>query len=154
MYKRLNNDLLGSYRYIKPIMAIPLNLPGYEHYAISYFDGVIINHKTGNIVKGWLTKEGYRRCILSSDGIKSQQYIHRLVALSWIRNDEPYNKDEVNHINWIRHDCSRPNLHWCTKKFNLEYRYNFYMKQYQERKIPSYKQEPVPELSKDSDLPF
>ncbi|MBE9490861.1 MAG: hypothetical protein IMY67_11245 [Bacteroidetes bacterium] len=139
---------------IQPLIARPVTIEGYGHYVVGYWGGFLLNTRTGNIVKGWLTKEGYRRCELLKGKKTSLQYIHRLVALVWCYNSDLINKDEVNHLNWIRNDCDAFNLSWCTKKRNLEYRYNYYMKQFESHQVQTTEHEPVPEISEDSDLPF
>lgn len=56
------------------------------------------------------TKSGIKQKIL---------YIHRLVAEAFL--DNPNNKAEVNHKNYIRSDNRVINLEWCTKQENSTY---------------------------------
>lgn len=107
-------------------------IEGFEHYYIMYKSSVVINAKTGKFVKGWLNKNGYRRIQLSNKGNQRKFYLHRLVALAWLINDDPENKIEVNHIDRNRQNCDAMNLEWCTKDYNLAYRYNKQSKMFDE----------------------
>lgn len=57
----------------------------------------------------------YLICTISSRATK----VHRLVAMAFIPNQ--YNKDTVNHINWIKTDNNIENLEWCTNSENLKH---------------------------------
>lgn len=47
--------------------------------------------------------------------------VHRLVAFAFIPNDDPINKNEVNHINEIKDDNRAENLEWCDRSYNVSY---------------------------------
>lgn len=53
------------------------------------------------LVKGWVNESGYRRVELRNGKKRSLQYIHRLVALAFVPNDQPFEKGEVNHLTGI-----------------------------------------------------
>lgn len=91
---------------------------GYEGlYQVSDY-GVIFSIKRNTTLKPDSAK-GYKRVILSKDGITTRFSVHRLVAVAFIPN--PDNKPFVNHINNDRAYNSRDNLEWCTHTENMEH---------------------------------
>ena len=64
---------------------------------------------------------GYYQVNLYKDGKSKMFRVHRLVAFAFIPNDDPINKNEVNHINEIRNDNRVENLEWCDRKYNVNY---------------------------------
>lgn len=74
-------------------------------------NGIIINNKSGKIVKQRVDKYGYLRVNLEAS--------HRLVAQAFIPN--PENKPEVNHKNGCKTDNRVENLEWCTRLENIEH---------------------------------
>lgn len=114
-----------------------ITIERFSHYVIQDIGGNIYNLKTGKLVKGWVNANGYRRIQLCNGKHKQCFYIHRLVALAFILNDD-LTKDEVNHLDRIRYNCDVINLQWVTKQENLEYRWNgkkFYKKELSEEEI-------------------
>lgn len=72
-------------------------------------------------IKPRKTKTGYCRVLMrkTSTGKRVDVYIHRLVAMYFIPNQE--NKRYVNYINCIRSDNRVSNLEWCTVRENTNY---------------------------------
>lgn len=66
--------------------------------------------------------KGYKYVDLSNEGIVTRNYIHRLVAYSFIPN--PENKPEVNHIDGDKANNSVENLEWATRRDNIEHSYD------------------------------
>lgn len=107
----------------------PIN--GYEQsYEVSNFGNVrsldreiIINNKVwrlkGKQLKKRIESHGYLAVVLFSGSKRNSQKIHRLVANAFI--DNPYNKNEVNHINLIKDDNRVENLEWVTRKENMQH---------------------------------
>ena len=80
--------------------------------------GQIRNTKTNYILKGRLSKSGYLQVSLKIDDTNkfSNRYIHRLVAIYWIDNNE--NKREVNHKDGNKLNNCLDNLEWVTSSEN------------------------------------
>jgi len=68
-----------------------------------------------------LTKDGYPSIKLSKNGNAIRHRIHRLVALCFLEN--PFGKEQVNHINGIKTDNRVENLEWATCSENMEHAY-------------------------------
>lgn len=68
----------------------------------------------------WISKRNWYPCVdLCLNWNCKKESIHRLVAVHFI--DNPENKSQVNHINWIRDDNNINNLEWVTAKENMKH---------------------------------
>jgi hypothetical protein len=65
-----------------------------------------------------LNKGGYYRVKLCKNGTEKQNFVHRLVALTYIPN--PYNHPCVNHKDCNRQNNNLNNLEWCTQMYNTQ----------------------------------
>lgn len=97
---------------------ISLKQLGYPGYAVRE-DGVVINTVRVSVLKPYICK-GYHRVLLyKPDGSAKKEFVHRLVALSFIEN--PEGKPCVNHIDSNPGNNSLKNLEWCTHQENTQH---------------------------------
>ena len=71
------------------------------------------------ILKGDYQKNGYKRVYLWKGGRKKNLLVHRLVALSFLPNNQGYT--DVNHLDEDKENNCVSNLEWCTHKYNMNY---------------------------------
>jgi hypothetical protein len=71
-------------------------------------------------MKSYKNESGYMIIRLTDNESNSKCHkVHRLVALTFIHNNDPSNKKFVDHINNIRDDNQVTNLRWVTRKENM-----------------------------------
>lgn len=109
-------------------------IDGYNYYEISDLGNVrskdrlivTINGnsyiKRGHQLKPKRHKDGYLFITLTDKNNRKNHYLHRLVANSFIENEE--NKPQVNHLNGNKTDNTIENLEWATNAENSRHAYN------------------------------
>lgn len=89
---------------------------------ISYSNNRINVHK-GKLKKLQIRpKTGYVTINLYDlDKKYKQRYVHRLVAIAFVPNDDPENKTQVNHIDGNKENNAKSNVEWCTPLYNMRH---------------------------------
>ena len=100
------------------------DIPGYEGLYAADENGVIwsLITNTGRRagpLKPYPNTGGYMRVNLFKAGHMSHQYVHRLVAKTFLPNPNGY--EYVNHKDADRTNNAVSNLEWCTAKYNIAY---------------------------------
>tara|TARA_R110000823_G_scaffold310062_1_gene434754 strand:+ start:169 stop:615 length:447 start_codon:yes stop_codon:yes gene_type:complete len=81
-------------------------------------DGSVYSIKTGRKLKQQLVKKGYFQIDLSINGKRKRKTVHRLVALTYIPNED--NKPQVDHIDRNKQNNHFTNLRWVTNIENMQ----------------------------------
>ena len=101
------------------------DVPGFENlYQVSNYGRVrrIYNGKVKVMTQRHRGK-GYLGVTLIKNSIKKDSYVHRLVAETFIPNQD--NLPQVNHKNLNKEDNSVDNLEWVTAIENMRHRYKY-----------------------------
>lgn len=106
------------------------DIPGYEGIYQASPDGLIrscdrtVNHTDGRVrnlkgkvLAGRKARKGYLQVLLRKDKSSISEYVHRLVAKTYLPNE--LNLPEVNHIDGNNQNNNVNNLEWCTRKHNM-----------------------------------
>lgn len=67
----------------------------------------------------------YQSVWLRTPGVHQKCWVHRLVAQHFIENDDPENKNHVNHKDKNRRNNHFSNLEWMTHEENMHHRDNY-----------------------------
>lgn len=90
-----------------------------QRYKISP-DGEILNLANNKLLTPIKNNNGYFKVGLANgDGTQKQELLHILVAKHFIPN--PYGYTQVNHIDGIKENNKKENLHWCSAQQNIEH---------------------------------
>lgn len=105
-------------------MEIWKDIEGYEGlYKISNFGRIKSLPRNTTIKKEKILKQlkrnGYLYVKLCNNGDIKSFSVHRLVALSFLKN--PNNFDYVNHKDENKYNNKVENLEWCSQKYNINY---------------------------------
>jgi hypothetical protein len=125
-------------KFYKSILSLIIKSEKYKE--IKNFESLYIISNKGRIFRQlkngilrelkWMKKpNGYYKVELYNNGKRKDLYIHRLVAEHFIPNDDPVNKDEVNHKKRNKKNNSVTNLIWVTRQENMEHYYKDRKKQ-------------------------
>lgn len=88
-----------------------------------HYSGIIAHHTyKGKLLIPHKQNTGYYFANLKKDGQTKKEYIHRLVAISFI--DNPNNYTYINHIDGNKTNNNVNNLEWCTQSYNIKYAYD------------------------------
>ena len=92
-------------------------IKGYPNYEVSNLGNV--RNKKGNVLKPEETERGYLRVNLFNNGKVKHHKIHRLVASTFIPNEN--NFPQINHKDENKKNNKVDNLEWCTNWYNSHY---------------------------------
>lgn len=98
-------------------------IPGYNGYGATR-DGRIYSYKSHNFLSLNKHNKGKIECALCINGKMLYRFVHTLVALTFVPNDDPLNKKDVIHINGNKLDNRAENLMWETHSNVLKNYYN------------------------------
>ena len=81
--------------------------------------GNVFSIKSNRILKKPSNPKNYHRVALRKDGNTKVCSVHRLVAIAFIKNDNPNKNNLVNHIDENKLNNRVDNLEWCDDYYNM-----------------------------------
>ena len=95
------------------------DIPGYEGLYAATSCGKIWSHKNKMFLKPTIDKDGYYHLALYKKGKRKNEFVHRLVALTYVKNQNNYS--QINHKDENKQNNSINNLEWCNVYYNINY---------------------------------
>ena len=83
--------------------------------------GRIISYQSreAKIITPYNNQRGYERVDISIDGYRKTYTVHYLVAVKFIHNDEPIERDTIDHIDENKSNNDVQNLQWVSRAENI-----------------------------------
>lgn len=109
------------------------DIVGYEgfyqvssHGQVRSLDRIVPSKGSVRKVKGQLLaqttdRDGYKHLRLRKYGLEKSFFVHRLVAIAFIRNRKPADNNQINHKDEVKNNNHYSNLEWCTAEYNVNY---------------------------------
>lgn len=97
-------------------------IPNFPNYSITR-DGRVYSHKNKIYLKSAINGAGYLMVSLSNNGNIKNVNVHRLVAEAFVKNPNPLELDQVNHLDSDRSNSHYKNLEWSNQSLNCLYAY-------------------------------
>lgn len=98
----------------------PFPIHGYPHYMVSNL-GRVYTKRSKRLMKYAVHHKGYYKVQVGEVGNRKGFFVHRLVAMAFIPNQNNY--PQVNHIDCSKTNNYASNLEWCTNKMNSDHAY-------------------------------
>ena len=98
-----------------------------EYYSgryILYSDGKLFSTTRGIFIKVSPDVLGYACCNLYDGEKYTKHRLHRMMAESFLLNDNPSEKIQVNHIDGNKMNYTLDNLEWCTPSENIQHSFD------------------------------
>ena len=97
------------------------DIPGYEgKYAVTSC-GKVWSHLRKRFLSSCGAEDTYQTVCLWVNGKEKLEYVHRLVAKTYVPNPDPEKYKLVNHKDEIKSHNWANNLEWCDYKYNNNY---------------------------------
>lgn len=94
-----------------------------------YKNGKVITYKRkGKNLKLPLDTSGYPRIALYKEKKSTYVFVHRLVAQTFLENEDPSLYIQVNHKDGVKTNNRVDNLEWCTRSENLQHAHDIGLK--------------------------
>ncbi|WP_198652743.1 HNH endonuclease [Escherichia coli] len=105
-----------------------LGFLGYNHYCATY-DGRIYSLYSNKFLHPNVQKKtGYAMVTLCEGGKKFQVLVHRVIAMTFVDNDNPSVKTQVNHLDGNKLNNAAWNLEWTTPEENTHHAHEMGLK--------------------------
>lgn len=115
-------------------------------------EGIVRRKSNQNVLKGCITS-GYRSVKLTFENSRQQRfYVHRLVAIHFIENNDPKHKTYVNHKDGNKLNNNVNNLEWVSPRENNIHYYQELQKEKREYKKGCSKAIPVIQILNEKEI--
>lgn len=107
----------------------------HSQYLVSTYGRIISTEYRGvpgriAVLKQKIDTRGYYSIMLIINGQRRDLQIHRLVGITFIENDDPEHRIQINHIDGNKLNPHISNLEWCTPKENIHHIYKTGLKKH------------------------
>ena len=89
-----------------------------------YSDGRLYSTTRGIFIKISPDMLGYACCNLYDGNRYTKRRLHRMMAESFLLNDNPLEKIQVNHLDGNKMNYNLNNLEWCTPSENIQHSFD------------------------------